>query len=103
MPRETQRRVGYIAQLFSVKIILRTLFAPWKQDIAAAQSKSLEDRMGAIVGNLVSRFVGFSIRVILLLSATFAILTSVIFGIILTIVWPILPFMPILFIVLGIL
>ncbi|MCC7289288.1 hypothetical protein IT414_02790 [bacterium] len=103
VPREIRRRVNFILQFFSLKIILRTLFAPWKRDIAYARSTALEDRFQALIGNLVSRFIGFIIRVIFMFTAVLAIIFTVVFGVLLMIVWPALPFSPILFLYWGLL
>jgi len=97
-----RRRISFITQFFSISIILKTLFAPWKRDIAYARSTALEDRFQALIGNLVSRFIGFLIRIIFMFAAVMAIVLTIVFGSILFVVWPILPFSPILFIFLGI-
>lgn len=103
VPRETRRRVAHVTQLLSLRQVLRTLFAPWKQDVAAASSKAVQDRVNALIGNLISRFVGFSIRSILIVITCLAALGLMLYGVVLTIVWPVLPFIPIVFILLSVL
>jgi hypothetical protein len=103
VPHETRRRVAHVTQLLSLRQVLRTLFAPWKQDVTAASSKAVQDRVNALIGNLISRFVGFSIRSILIIITCVATLGIALYGILLTVVWPILPFTPIVFILLSVL
>ena len=48
---------------FSVGILLRTLFDPWKRDVYGAENPSLDMRFKIFLDNLISRFVGFTVRV----------------------------------------
>jgi len=47
---------------FSVVLLLRTLFDPWKKDILSAENVSLDVRFKIWVNNLISRFIGFIVR-----------------------------------------
>ncbi|MGA2666531.1 MAG: hypothetical protein ABSE91_00380 [Patescibacteria group bacterium] len=47
---------------FSITTLLRTLFDPWKRDVMAAENASLNVRFNILIGNLVSRLVGFVLR-----------------------------------------
>lgn len=77
---------------FSVPILLRTLFAPWKRDIISTENLSLNERFQVWGANLVSRLVGAVIRsftiIVGLLSAGFV----AIFGFALWLLWFFLPF-----------
>lgn len=75
---------------FSVPILLRTMFAPWRR-IITYPGASLQDRMRAVVDNLVSRAVGFAVRLFALLAALIIVAIYVTFGGLLLILWPILP------------
>lgn len=53
---------AYIFDLFSVKISLRTLFAPWKRDQIYYENLSLQQQLQVWLLNLTSRFVGFWVK-----------------------------------------
>jgi hypothetical protein len=57
------RFIAYLADLFSVKICLTTLLAPWKRDQISYEGLSIPQRFNVAVLNLVSRFVGFIIKI----------------------------------------
>lgn len=50
----------------SLPILLRTLFAPWKNDVLSARNIALSDQMKLWGQNFVSRFVGFLVRSIVI-------------------------------------
>jgi len=52
----------YLTDLFSVKLIFRTLFMPWKRDQISAKGLPLNERFNIWLLNLVSRFVGFAVK-----------------------------------------
>lgn len=47
---------------FSVPVLLRTLFDPWKRDVTGAHNPSLQQAFQIFISNLISRLVGFMIR-----------------------------------------
>lgn len=51
-----------IRQFFSISLLLRTLFAPWKRDEINMDNLSLQDRLRVLIMNLVSRLVGAVVR-----------------------------------------
>lgn len=63
-----KKLVVYLTDLFSVKICLITLFAPWKRDKLGYEGLSIQQRFQVLVLNLSSRFVGFMVKVITLLT-----------------------------------
>jgi hypothetical protein len=75
---------------FSMPILLRTMFAPWRR-IISAPGASLQDRARAVVDNAVSRAVGFSMRLFTLLAACILILLYAIVGGLILILWPVIP------------
>jgi hypothetical protein len=79
-----------IVQGFSVDILLRTLFAPWRRIITYPGS-SLDAHVRAFIDNLVSRFIGFTVRITVLFCAMIITLMVGIFGIIGCLLWPLLP------------
>lgn len=79
-----------IAQSFSMPLLLRTMFAPWRQ-IITYPGASLDAKFHAFIDNTVSRAIGFVVRLIVLLTALIMVGLTVIVGIILAIIWPLIP------------
>ena len=48
-----------ISDYFSIDILFRTWFAPWKNDTSSGQNLSLQDRYEIFKQNFVTRIVGF--------------------------------------------
>jgi hypothetical protein len=51
-----------LADAFSVRIILRTFFQPWKKDISSTEGLSLDKKFQVWIWNLISRFFGMAIK-----------------------------------------
>ena len=75
---------------FSVPILVRTLFSPWRRIISYG-SGSLGERARAGVDNIVSRFVGTGVRLLALSAAVIILSLNVLLGGIWLILWPLLP------------
>jgi len=96
-----RRWLARLYATFSVRQMMRTLFAPWKEDrVTGAQG--LDGMMKALVMNGVARLIGFTIRVMFILFYAFLSLLVVIAGLGLFVIWPILPVSPLLAIIYGI-
>jgi len=80
-----------IADTFSVSQLLRTLFSPWRR-IITPPGAGLSAKFRAWGDNIVSRAVGFVVRVLVLLAALVAVLFVGILTLGELIVWPFLPF-----------
>jgi hypothetical protein len=90
-----------VEHAFSVSVLLQTLFAPWRRIISAA-GRGLDAKMRAGLDNLVSRAVGFVIRSFVLLAATVSMLVTFLAGLVMALVWPLLPLLVIFFLVKGV-
>lgn len=87
---------------FSVPILLPTMFAPWKR-ITSYSNGSAGDQLKAGLDNLISRAVGFGVRLCALIAA-FAIMgASAAVGGVLLLLWPLLPVLGPLLVVGGLL
>lgn len=53
----------YVIELFSIPILMRTLFAPWKRITDSFSGGGLEDYFGTIIFNVLSRIFGFIFRI----------------------------------------
>ena len=85
---------------FSAPTLIKTLFAPWKR-ILTNPGAGISEHARAMVDNAVSRLVGFTIRIIVLLSAVVCFIAVGIAGMVQIIVWPLIPILIVLCIVLG--
>jgi len=75
---------------FSVPILLKTMFAPWKR-IISAPGGGLQDKLRAMIDNLVSRLVGFMVRLLALIAACILMLLYSVGGALFLLLWPALP------------
>lgn len=89
-----------ISRQFSVSILLRTLFAPWKR-IITYPGASLDAKIHAFVDNLVSRAIGLVVRSLVLLTAFLLEAAALCLGMIYAIIWPLLPFTVVVLLIKG--
>jgi hypothetical protein len=100
--RRLAHRIDETYLWFSVPILLRTMFQPWRR-ITTPPGTSLEQKLRALVDNLVSRAVGFTVRLLALLVATILISFYGIIGGALLVLWPLIPLLGPALIVAGVL
>ena len=93
-----------ITDFFSMDSLVRTLFKPFRQISAesASSGASLDLKFHMFIDRLVSRVVGFFSRLVLLFTGTIIIIFGGIVSLILIILWPIIPFLPVLGVILAI-
>lgn len=85
-----QRRLERTAHLFSLPILVRTLFAPWRR-ILTYPGEDLAARFRAIADNTVSRAVGFVVRLAVLFAALLILLIVFVTALFELIAWPLIP------------
>ncbi len=83
-------RLSGIRASFSVEQLLRTLFAPWRRTVTYPGA-SLGERLQAWGENILSRAVGFVVRLFVLLIALLVLLAVALLTAIEAVVWPFLP------------
>jgi len=69
-----------VINAFSLPVLLKTLFAPWRKDIAPLEG-SLEQIFHRAIDNLISRFFGFTIRLFTILAGLAVLIATGILGI----------------------
>lgn len=79
-----------IWHFFSVNLLFKTLFSPWKR-IISYPGKSIQAQFRALIDNLVSRLVGFFVRTIMIIAAVIVVALTVLIGAVLLIGWPLAP------------
>lgn len=75
---------------FSIPLLLRNLFAPWKR-IVALPGRSLDEKFRSAIDNLVSRFIGFIVRLLTLMAAIVAIIAAALLSLVVAVAWPLIP------------
>jgi hypothetical protein len=98
----TRRRLSGLADMFSIGILVHTLFSPWRR-IITYPGAGLDARLRAFGDNLVSRAVGFTVRFFVLLAAALAFVFVAIMGVLEVLIWPLLPLLAAALIVKGVL
>lgn len=101
--KRTRQHLANLADFFSIGLLLKTLFAPFRQ-ISAGSSKSapLEIRLRMAVDRLVSRIVGAIVRLFILIAGVITIAAAGIVSVVIIILWPVLPLAPIAGVILSV-
>ncbi|MBL8158882.1 hypothetical protein JNJ66_00305 [Candidatus Saccharibacteria bacterium] len=89
------RMLSATSDYFSIVLLMRTLFAPFKQISATNVSGPLGVRWRAWLDKLVSRLVGAVIRTITMFSGLITLAVAAVAGLGLIVGWVVLPLMPI--------
>lgn len=100
--RHALHRLSRTAEFFSMALLIRTLFAPFRQISAGSVRGGLNIQFRAFLDRLVSRFVGFFVRTGVLFAGLVAVVASAAFWLLWLVLWPLIPLMPVIMIVLGI-
>ena len=79
-----------ISRLFSVPILLRTLFSPWKR-IVTYPGASLDAKLRAYGDNVVSRIIGLTVRLLVLITALTISAIVLVIGTLYLVAWPLIP------------
>ena len=93
-------KLGDTIDLFSIGSLLRTLFAPYRQISANASGVSIDDKILAFFDRLVSRMVGGVARLGIVFAGAIVISIQFIGSVLSLIVWPLMPLLPVAFIML---
>lgn len=81
--------------VFSVRVLLKTLFSPWKRDIISYEGLTIQQRFQVWTLNLSSRLIGFMVKSMVLLVYLFSELITLAVSAIALVVWPLLPILAI--------
>ncbi len=92
-----------IADFFSLGLLLRTLFYPFRQISAYSDDNaSLQVQFQAFFDKLLSRIIGATVRIGILIFGIVVIALEATLGVVLAVIWPFIPFAPIAAIILAI-
>jgi hypothetical protein len=100
--KDVLRRFDELSDNFSIGLLFRTLFSPFRQISAGSVSGPLGVQMRAWLDRLISRFIGALIRSAVIIAG---LISMVIFGVVnvlILIFWPFIPLLPLVGILLAI-
>lgn len=97
----SMRLIRSVWTKFSVSVLFKTLFEPWRR-IATESGGSIRDRAEAVVDNMVSRMVGFTIRIFSIITALVIEILVIVAVVLALVVWPFVPVLVPLAIIVGI-
>lgn len=86
-----------LADFFSIGLLLKTLFQPFRQISANEDGKKggLEGAMVVFTDKLVARVIGFIVRVAIIIAGIIAMTLQLVMGLALAILWPCIPLLPV--------
>ena len=83
------------ADFFSISLLLRSLFAPFKQISAyGSGDESIQGQIGDFFDKLLSRVIGAIVRIMILIAGIIWLIIETIGSLLLIVLWPILPILP---------
>lgn len=97
---EITHKMSGLLDTFSIALLLRTLFSPFRQISVGSVSGPIGLQMRAFFDRLVSRFIGALVRTAMIITGCIVISFYGVWGILRVAMWPLLPLFPILGVVL---
>lgn len=91
-----KKRLARLADVFSIEILIKTLFNPFRQISAGKTSGPFVDQVRAFFDKLFSRFIGASVRLIVISIGLVSLTIATLFAIVFLTLWIIVPIIPIL-------
>ena len=96
-------RMRNLADFFSIGLLLKTLFQPFRQISAneTGEHGGLEGALIAFFDRMLSRVIGCIVRICIIIMGIVAMSAQLVFGLALAIAWPCVPLLPIVGIVVS--
>ena len=92
--RIVSMQIDGVIDYFSIDLLLKTLFSPFRQISAGKVDGPLGVQLRAFADRIISRVIGAMIRTVLLIFGLIAIASQVLFGGIILLVWVFIPLLP---------
>lgn len=93
--RTIGERLMRVVDFFSIDLLIKTWFAPFRQIAAGRTQGGLSEQMRAFLDRLVSRMIGGVVRTMVIIIGALALVATVIMGIVEGILWVISPLFPV--------
>lgn len=87
-------QIDGVIDYFSIDLLIKTLFSPFRQISAGKVDGPLGVQLRAFADRLISRVIGAMIRTVLLLLGLLAITAQVLFGGAILLIWAFVPLLP---------
>lgn len=87
-------RLAKTYDFFSIGDLLKTLFAPFRQDAVDTKNAPVGVKLQVFGGNLISRFIGMLIRLTLIFFGLIVLLINAVAGFVALVIWPFVPVAP---------
>ena len=87
-------RIVGLVDMFSIDLILRTLFAPFRQISAGRIDGPIAVQFRAFLDKTISRGIGAMVRLAVLIAGSITIVFSGLIGVLYLLIWPLLPVLP---------
>ncbi|MFZ2125304.1 MAG: hypothetical protein WA087_00885 [Candidatus Saccharimonadales bacterium] len=88
-------RIKISSDFFSFKLLINTLFAPYKQISAGSVQGTIGDIIRAFFDRLLSRIIGAVIRTFMIIAGFVVMFLQSIYGVVTVIIWLVIPLLPI--------
>ena len=89
-----QARIASIMDYFSIDLLLRSIFSPFKQISAGSVSGPVGVKLRALLDRIFSRVIGAVVRLMLIVVGVIGIMLTVLLGVILVASWLVVPALP---------
>lgn len=95
-----ERMILSTLDFFSVSILFKTLFNPFRQIVGVSDNGSIAMQLRAVIDSLISRFIGAVIRLVTLLIGVLVIGLQAVASLLALLIWIVMPMVPIIAVVL---
>lgn len=92
---------GQFGDFFTLPTLVRTWFAPWKNDQLAAHNVSLGDQVKIWELNVASRFIGFLVRSLVIFITILGLAVLLLLGAFSLVIWLLIPLSPLLLVIVA--
>lgn len=93
-------RLEGTTDFFSISLLMKSLFQPFRQISSGKVEGSLDERLRAIFDKLLSRLIGAGIRLVIVGVGLITILIHTLIGFTMLLLWVVVPFLPVIGVVL---
>lgn len=95
LARRIEQQLTSVLNFFSVGLLIRTLFDPFRQIAASGNKGDISVQFKAWLEKTFSRGVGFVVRSIFIVAGIFSTIGVMLFGVAQLVLWPCVPLLPI--------
>ena len=96
-----KNRLASLLDTFSIDLLIKTLFAPFRQIDAGKVEGTLGLKFQAFINKLISRIIGAFMRIIVIVVGVIALILGLVVNLVILAVWPLTPILPIVGIILA--